>query len=62
MTLNELLDRLIELEEAGYSTEEIVLTTETGSMAGEFRLGAVMDNDQVAQIPGASWPEARIVR
>lgn len=62
MTLDELLDRLVQLEEAGYPGDtEIVLTTETGSASSEFRLAAVHEGS-LAGIPGISWPEARIAR
>jgi hypothetical protein len=60
MNLDQLLDHLIQLEEAGYPGDtEIVLTTETGSASSEFRL-AVVTEVGLAGIPGISWPEARI--
>lgn len=61
MTLTALLDALLDLDEAGYGPNEIVLTTRTGSAAGEFHLAAVFEDESVARIPGIAWADAKII-
>lgn len=61
MTLSQLLAALLDLDEAGYRDETVVLTTATASAASEFRLGLVLDEGSIARIPGISWADAKVV-